>query len=111
MKTWQEVYANAKTLCAKCRCCPVCNEMCIRDRGGSATNDGGMGLLQALGCRFYDSSHKYLSPQAMNLDKVRYIDFNRLNKLEGIELIAACDVKNHLLGENGATYVLSLIHI
>ena len=50
--------------------------------GGSATNDGGMGLLQALGCRFYDSSHKYLSPQAMNLDKVRYIDFNRLNKLE-----------------------------
>ena len=73
--------------------------------GGSATNDGGMGLLQALGCRYYDSMHQYLSPQAMNLEKVRYIDFNRLNKLEGIELIAACDVKNHLLGENGATYV------
>lgn len=73
--------------------------------GGSATNDGGMGLLQSLGARFYDSCHKYLSPQAMNLEKVRYIDFNRLNKLEGIELIAACDVKNHLLGENGATYV------
>lgn len=73
--------------------------------GGSATNDGGMGLLQALGCRYYDSMHQYLSPQAMNLEKVRYMDFNRLNKLEGIELIAACDVKNHLLGENGATYV------
>lgn len=73
--------------------------------GGSATNDGGMGLLQALGCRYYDSMHQYLSPQAMNLEKVRYIDFNRLNKLKGIELIAACDVKNHLLGENGATYV------
>lgn len=73
--------------------------------GGSATNDGGMGLLQALGCRYYDSMHQYLSPQAMNLEKVRYIDFNRLNKLEDIELIAACDVKNHLLGENGATYV------
>ncbi len=73
--------------------------------GGSATNDGGMGLLQALGCRYYDSMHQYLSPQAMNLEKVRYIDFNRLNKLEGIELIAACDVKNHLLGENGATHV------
>lgn len=73
--------------------------------GGSATNDGGMGLLQALGCRFYDSRHKYLSPQAVNLDKIKYIDFNRLNRLEGIELIAACDVKNHLLGENGATYV------
>lgn len=73
--------------------------------GGSATNDGGMGLLQALGARFYDQQHKYLSPQAMNLEKVHYIDFNRLEKFEGVELIAACDVKNHLLGEEGATYV------
>lgn len=73
--------------------------------GGSATNDGGMGLLQALGCRFYDNRHKYLSPQAINLDKIKYIDFNRLNRLDGIELIAACDVKNHLLGDKGATYV------
>lgn len=73
--------------------------------GGSATNDGGMGLLQCLGARFYDHNHHYLSPQAINLDKIRYIDFNRLNKLEGIELIAACDVKNYLLGENGATYI------
>lgn len=73
--------------------------------GGSATNDGGMGLLQALGCRFYDSHHKYLSPQAMNLEKVHYIDFNRLKKMEDVELIAACDVKNHLLGEEGATFV------
>ena len=73
--------------------------------GGSATNDGGMGLLQSLGARFYDASHQYLSPQAMNLEKVRYIDFNRLQTLEGIELIAACDVKNRLLGVNGATYV------
>lgn len=73
--------------------------------GGSATNDGGMGLLQSLGCRFYDSEHKYLSPQAINLDKIRYIDFHRMNYLEGVELIAACDVKNHLLGEEGATFV------
>lgn len=73
--------------------------------GGSATNDGGMGLLQSLGARFYDHNHQYLSPQAINLDKIRYIDFNRLNKLEGIELIAACDVKNYLLGEQGATYI------
>ncbi len=73
--------------------------------GGSATNDGGMGLLQALGCRFYDHRHQYLSPQAVNLEKIRYIDFNRLNDLKGIELIAACDVKNHLLGTEGATFV------
>lgn len=73
--------------------------------GGSATNDGGMGILQALGARFYDKTHKYLSPQAINLANIKYIDFKRLNKLEGIELIAACDVKNFLLGEQGATYV------
>lgn len=73
--------------------------------GGSATNDGGMGILQSLGARFYDASHKYLSPQAMNLEKIRYIDFNRMKYLEGIELIAACDVKNYLLGEEGATHV------
>ena len=64
-----------------------------------------MGFLQSLGARFYDSNHKYLSPQAMNLEKVRYIDFNRFNDLKDIELIAACDVKNHLLGEEGATFV------
>lgn len=73
--------------------------------GGSATNDGGMGVLQALGVRFYDKTHKYLSPQAINLNNVKYIDFKRLNSLEGIELIAACDVKNHLLKEQGATFV------
>ncbi|MEG0526092.1 glycerate kinase family protein [Amedibacillus sp. YH-ame10] len=73
--------------------------------GGSATNDGGMGLLQSLGARFYDMNHKYLSPQAINLEKIRYIDFHRLNDLKDIELIAACDVKNHLLGEEGATYI------
>lgn len=73
--------------------------------GGSATNDGGMGLLQALGCRFYNHEHRYLSPQAINLEKIRYIDFNRLTSFADVELIAACDVKNHLLGEEGATYV------
>lgn len=72
--------------------------------GGTATNDGGMGLLQSLGARFYDEHHQYLSPQAVNLEKVRYIDFNRLNLLEDIELTVACDVKNHLLGKEGATY-------
>lgn len=73
--------------------------------GGSATNDGGMGLLQALGVLYYDSNHQYLSPQAISLEKVRYIDFNRFHGLGDVELIAACDVKNKLLGEEGATFV------
>lgn len=40
MKTWQEVYANAKTLCAKCRCCPVCNGLACR---GETPGPGGKG--------------------------------------------------------------------
>lgn len=73
--------------------------------GGTATNDGGMGLLQALGVRFYDENHKALPAQALSLERIKFIDLKRLEKFEGIELIAACDVKNHLLGENGATHV------
>lgn len=77
----------------------------IMGLGGSATNDGGMGLLQALGLLYYDSDHQYLSPQAVSLEKVRYIDFNRFHGLGDVELIAACDVKNKLLGEQGATFI------
>lgn len=77
----------------------------IMGLGGSATNDGGMGLLQALGVLYYDSDHQYLSPQAVSLEKVRYIDFNRFHGLGDVELIAACDVKNKLLGEQGATFI------
>ncbi|MEG0265295.1 MAG: glycerate kinase [Erysipelotrichaceae bacterium] len=73
--------------------------------GGSSTNDGGMGVLMALGARFYDENHQPLLSQALSLEKVRYLDIKRLNRFDGIELIAACDVKNHLLGENGATYM------
>lgn len=73
--------------------------------GSSATNDGGMGLLQCLGARFYDEAHDYLSPQAINLDKIRFIDLNRLQTFPDVQIIAACDVENHLLGENGATKV------
>lgn len=40
MKTWEEVYANAKTLCAKCRCCPVCNGLACR---GETPGPGGKG--------------------------------------------------------------------
>lgn len=77
----------------------------IMGLGGSATNDGGMGLLQALGVLYYDSDHQYLSPQAVSLEKVRFIDFNRFHGLGDVELIAACDVKNKLLGEQGATFI------
>lgn len=72
--------------------------------GGTATNDGGMGMLMALGVRFFDENHKPLPAQALSLEKIHYIDFNRMHKMN-VELIAACDVANHLLGEQGATHV------
>lgn len=77
----------------------------IMGLGGSSTNDGGMGLLMALGARFYDENHKILLAQALSLEKIKYMDLKRLNTFEGVELVAACDVKNHLLGENGATHI------
>ena len=44
--------------------------------------------MQCLGARFYDANHQYLSPQAVNLDKVRYIDFHRLKELQDIEPVS-----------------------
>ncbi|MEG0095171.1 MAG: glycerate kinase [Erysipelotrichaceae bacterium] len=73
--------------------------------GGSSTNDGGMGVLMALGARFYDENHKPLLSQALSLEKIKYIDLKRMHPFVGVELIAACDVKNHLLGEQGATTI------
>lgn len=73
--------------------------------GGSSTNDGGMGLLEALGVKFYDEENHLLQGMAYNLEKIDTIDFSGMKNFEGIECIAACDVKNHLLGENGATHI------
>lgn len=72
--------------------------------GGSCTNDGGMGLLNALGVRFYDKNHRYLKTSAISLSKIAHIDFNPMVDLDGVEIIAACDVNNYLLGKEGATY-------
>jgi len=73
--------------------------------GGSSTNDGGMGLLQALGAKFYDENNHYLKSNAMQLQNIKRIDLQRFHFLNNIEIVVACDVKNTLLGENGATYV------
>lgn len=73
--------------------------------GGSCTNDGGMGLLEAIGVRFLDENGKYLRSMACNLDKIVRIDTTKMADFSQIECIAACDVKNHLLGEAGATYI------
>lgn len=73
--------------------------------GGSCTNDGGLGLLQALGVKFYDNESNLLNGKAISLEKVFTIDNSQIIDTSNIEITVACDVKNHLLGEHGATMV------
>ncbi len=76
--------------------------------GGSATNDMGMGLLSALGYRFYDARGTLLSASGEAMEKVSEIDgTTRHEALEKTHFVIACDVKNPLFGENGAAYVFA----
>ena len=72
--------------------------------GGSATNDGGMGALTALGYRFLDESGNVLKGTGEELCKVKGIDKTHALDFSKIEVILLCDVSNPLLGERGATY-------
>lgn len=76
--------------------------------GGSATNDAGMGMLQALGVRFYDAAGAELQGRGESLEKVANIDMSGL--CEGVneaEFIVACDVEAPLYGPTGAAYVFA----
>lgn len=72
--------------------------------GGSATNDGGMGALNALGIAFYDTQNKALGLGGQFLSKIDRIG-EIPQHLTEIDWVMACDVTNPLLGENGATAV------
>lgn len=74
--------------------------------GGSATNDGGMGLLSALGVKFYDENDDLLRGSGAELIRVRRVDFSGLDlNVLALPMDVMCDVDNPLLGEKGATYV------
>lgn len=75
--------------------------------GGSATNDGGMGLLQALGGRFLDSNGQEIQESGgIALQKVHKIEFESISHLiQSIKFYGICDVRNPLLGPQGATKV------
>ena len=76
--------------------------------GGSATNDAGMGMLQALGFRFLDAQGNQLQPVGANLQLVSSIDSTgRHPDLDKTEFVVACDVKAPLYGRNGAAYVFA----
>ncbi|MBD3949108.1 glycerate kinase [Tuanshanicoccus lijuaniae] len=74
--------------------------------GGSATNDGGLGMAQALGFEFFDSKENKLSDGAVNLEKIVEIQStNALPGLETVETIIISDVTNPLCGPNGASEI------
>ena len=73
--------------------------------GGSATNDGGMGCMRALGVRFLDVSGEELNGTGEDLIRVFSIDTSGLDsRLSQVKLTVMCDVNNPLCGPDGAAY-------
>lgn len=72
--------------------------------GGSATNDGGAGMLQALGAKFLDKNGHEISLGCKGLKDLYSVDISSFS-YGGIKVIAACDVTNPMCGEDGCSYV------
>lgn len=73
--------------------------------GGSATNDGGMGAMTALGVKFLDKAGNQLTGYGRDLGEVDSIDVSGLHPaVKETEFTVMCDVTNPLTGQNGATY-------
>ncbi len=74
--------------------------------GGSATNDGGIGMAEALGIRFLDASGDRVAPVGGALRAICRIDTSGLDpRLASVRCEAICDVDNPLLGPRGAAHV------
>lgn len=74
--------------------------------GGSATNDGGMGIAMAMDFCFLNSKKQDLKPCGENLIKIESISLKKGKSIfEGVQIIAVNDVNNPLYGENGASFV------
>ncbi len=73
--------------------------------GGSATNDGGMGCMRALGVKFLDADGEELAGCGEDLGKVARIDGSGLDpRIQNTKFTVMCDVTNPLCGPDGATY-------
>ncbi|MBP0596926.1 glycerate kinase [Herbaspirillum sp. LeCh32-8] len=74
--------------------------------GGSSTNDGGAGLLAALGVKFFDAAGDAVAPQPALLHKVAKVDASGVDaRIREAKIVAMSDVDNPLCGEIGATAV------
>lgn len=74
--------------------------------GGSATNDGGVGMLQALGFKFLDNKVQDVGFGGGSLSRIDKVEVGDVDsRLEECTFRVACDVNNPLFGMNGATYI------
>ena len=74
--------------------------------GGSATNDGGVGMVQALGGKFLDKDGNEIGFGGANLQELHTINLDQLDiRLNNCTIIGACDVTNPLTGKNGASMI------
>ena len=74
--------------------------------GGSATNDGGVGMLQALGFHFLNQEGNEIQLGAIGLKDIDRIDVQNVDpRLKECSFYVASDVNNPLCGENGASYI------
>jgi len=76
--------------------------------GGSSSNDGGMGFLQAIGVRFLDISGNQLRGDVSSLSSLSDIDLSYMDpRLKRISFEVACDVDNPLVGPQGASAIFA----
>ncbi len=81
-------------------------EKIVLGLGGSACNDGGAGILQALGGNLLDAQGNELPLGGAALADLAAIDLSNLDKrCANVEFVVACDVSNPLTGDNGASHV------
>ena len=74
--------------------------------GGSATNDGGLGMAEALGAILKDKNNKPIKRGIKGLGSLNTIDLKNIDKrIRNSSFQIACDVNNPLYGPNGATYI------
>jgi glycerate 2-kinase len=74
--------------------------------GGSATNDGGAGMAEALGAKFLDADGNALPPGGAALLNLKHIDISELDpRLQKVSVTVACDVHSPLCGPQGASYI------
>lgn len=74
--------------------------------GGSATNDGGVGMAQTLGVKFYDVNGCDIEYGGVALKYIDKIDISAMDlRIKDCDFVVACDVTNPLCGANGASYV------